>query len=83
MPGMLFLMFVQSLVQFEAKEGNERAIMGRKIILTCLLITFNRKSSLACLACDSLSSRETECSLSVQKHRLNKLKIGNMIKDLA
>ena len=35
MSGMLFLMFVQSRFQFGAKMGNERAIMGRKIILTC------------------------------------------------
>ena len=37
MSGMLFLMFVQSLFQFGAKEGNQRAITGRKIILTCPL----------------------------------------------
>ena len=34
MSGMLFLLFVQSLFQFEAKRGNERAIKERKIILT-------------------------------------------------
>ena len=34
MSGMLFLLFVQSLVQFGAKEGDERSITGRKIILT-------------------------------------------------
>ena len=37
MSGMLFLLSVQSLVKFGAKEGNERAIKGRKIILTCPL----------------------------------------------
>ena len=38
MSGMLFLLFVQSLFQFGAKEGNERAITGRRIILTCPLL---------------------------------------------
>ena len=41
MLGMLFSMFVQSLFQFGEKEGkkrgNDRAITGRKIILTCPL----------------------------------------------
>ena len=34
MSGMLFLLFVQSMFQFGQKGGNERAITGRKIILT-------------------------------------------------
>ena len=38
MPGMLFLIFVQSLCSsLEQKWGNERAITGRKIIMTCPL----------------------------------------------
>ena len=37
MSGMLFLMFVQGLFQFGVKRGNERAITGRKIFLTCPL----------------------------------------------
>ena len=41
MSGMLFLMFVQIMFQFEANEGNEgngKAITGTKIILTCPLM---------------------------------------------
>ena len=43
MSGMLSLMYVQSLFQFGAKVGNERAITGIKIILTCSLKQLLRK----------------------------------------
>ena len=40
MPGMLFLMPVQSLVQFEAKEENERTNYGGK---NCPYVSFHVK----------------------------------------
>ena len=40
MSGMLFLMLVQGMFQFGAKEGNGRAITWKKIILTCLVCRF-------------------------------------------
>ena len=43
MSEMLFLMFVQSMFQFGAKGGggggDGRAITGKKLILTCPLLT--------------------------------------------
>ena len=50
MSGMLSLMNVQSLFQFGEKWGNERAITGIKIILTCSLSIF--KVSAKVLVCN-------------------------------
>ena len=43
MSGMLFLMVARSLLEFEAKEGDEGGITGRKVILTCLFILYTAR----------------------------------------
>ena len=45
MSGMLILLLVQCLFQFGAKKRNERAIMERKIILTCPFPLISEKTA--------------------------------------